>query len=1187
MRSGWSFWVDVGGTFTDCIARDPTGQLHRTKLLSADDAPVRAMREFLGLSPDEEIGPVSLRLGTTRATNALLERAGARVGLVITRGFADLPLIGNQARPELFAIDIQKPAPLHAGTAEVDERLDADGHVLQPLDRADVERALAGLKKKGVRSLAVCLLHAYANDAHERLVADVAEAMGFEHVSTGAALTPTIGALDRCDTTILNAYLSPIVRAYLNQLKQAMPAARVKVMTSAGGVVAPESLEAKDALLSGPAGGVVGAWQAAKAAGFEQAIALDMGGTSTDVSRCTARPEMTYATVVDGVRVVAPMRAIETVAAGGGSICGYDGTRLTVGPASAGATPGPACYGRGGPLTITDVNLFNGKIDSARFPFPLDADASRRRLEELADRVGGGLSLRELADGLTRIANAKMAAAIAQVSAARGYDPANHALVAFGGAAPQHACAIADSLGIGQILLHPLAGVLSAYGVGVADVQRFAERSVLRELTPNTPRELEPSFAEMERDLRGQVLAEGIDAAAIDPPTRLLDLRYRGEQTPITVPRPVDGDWATAFAQRHRELYGHAHDDRAIEVTAVRVELVGRTPTPEMPRADAVACDAEPTGRTTAHFDGNAHDTPTFSRRDLRPGHRLRGPAIVYDDLSTIVLDPGWSAVVSERFDLLAARGSAGSPTRADAGTAADPVRLELFNNGFAHIATQMGLTLQRTAVSVNVKERLDFSCALLDAEGRLVVNAPHIPVHLGAMGATVRGLLEHVSDLRPGDAYLSNHPDLGGSHLPDLTVMTPVFDEAGETLRFFAASRAHHAEIGGRRPGSTFPFARSLAEEGVVFRNFRLMRGGVLDEPGLRRALAEAAYPSRSPDENVADLRAALAANTLGARELGALVDRHGWATVSAYMGHIRAAAEAVARRAIAALTDGVYTFEDALDDGTPLRLRVTVDGDALRLDFAGTGGPCDNAFNANRAVVESAVLYCVRCLIDADVPLNGGLMAPVTINLPTCMLNPPPEPDPAQHVAVAAGNVELSQRVVDLVFGALGIAAGSQGTMNNVVFGDAAFGYYETLGGGSGAGPTFAGADAVHTHMTNTRLTDVEVLERQLPVRVEQFAIRRGSGGSGTFAGGDGMVRSLRFLRPVEVSLMTQRRTTRPAGLHGGEAGAAGLNELLPAGGGPETLGSLAQFQAKTGDVLTLQTPGGGGCGLRRERP
>ncbi len=1188
MRSKWSFWVDVGGTFTDCIARTPDGSLRRAKLLSTDDAPVLAIRQFLGIDAGEAIGPVTLRLGTTRATNALLERRGARVGLVATRGFADLPRIGTQARRELFRLDVGSSQPLHAKTVEVDERIDADGNVLRPIDAADVDRALADLQNHDVASVAICLVNAYANAAHERTVAQAAGRLGFAHVSVSSSLTPTISALDRCDTAVANAYLSPVLEAYLNGLQRAMPEADVRVMTSAGGVIVPRALDGKDAILSGPAGGVVGAYRAAGAAGFDQAIALDMGGTSTDVSRCAGRPEMRYRDEVDGVRVVAPTLAIETVAAGGGSICDYDGTRLTVGPGSAGAAPGPACYGHGGPLTVTDINLLAGKIDSARFPFPLDVDAARARLEELAVRVRPALSMEALVAGFTRVANLKMAAAMRRVSTARGYDPADHTMVAFGGAAPQHACAIARSLGVSTIVLHPLAGILSAYGVGVADVQRFAEQSVLRNLDSDALAELEATWAAMETGLRDQVLAEGVEADAVDPPVRLLDLRYRGEQTPITLAQPADGDWAATFGERHRQLYGHAHEDRAIEIVTVRAELTGRTARPAMPEADEVQRDAEPFATDEAWFDGEPRATAKFERHALRPGDRLRGPAIVYDDLSTLVIDPGWAGQITRRFDLvLTDCGEVAKPNATGETTAADPVRLELFNNRFAAIAEQMGVTLQRTALSVNVKERLDFSCALLDADGRLVANAAHIPVHLGAMGAAVRGLLEHVDDLRPGDVYLSNHPDLGGSHLPDLTTITPVFDAAGREVRFFVASRAHHAEIGGKRPGSTFPFAANLSEEGVIFRNLRIARGGVFDEVAVRSALAEAAYPSRAPDENVADLRAALAANTLGARELRALVEQEAWPTVAAYMGHIRDAAAAVARRAIAALPDGTHSFADGLDDGTPLKVAIAVKGDRMRLDFTGTGGPSGNAFNANRAIVEAAVLYCLRCLIDRDVPLNDGLMRPVTIELPICMLNPPTEPDPARHVAVAAGNVELSQRVVDVILGALGVAAASQGTMNNLVFGDATFGYYETLGGGMGAGPTFAGASAVHSHMTNTRLTDVEVLERALPVRVEQFAIRRGSGGRGRFNGGDGMVRAIRFLRPVEVSLMTQRRTVAPFGLNGGGPGRCGENLLHRAGAaGPIALDPLAQLRAEAGDLLTIHTPGGGAFGPIQRR-
>jgi 5-oxoprolinase (ATP-hydrolysing) len=754
-------------------------------------------------------------------------------------------------------------------------------------------------------------------------------------------------------------------------------------------------------------------------------------------------------------------------------------------------------------------------------------------------------------------------------------------LVAFGGAAAQHACAIARSLGIRRILLHPLAGILSAHGISVADVRRFGERSVLEPLTAETLDRLEPTFGEIERRLRGEVLDAGVASEDLTAPLRLLDLRYADEHTPITITRPDDGDWAGAFARMHQQLYGHVHRDRTIEVATLRVEQTGHMPKPTPRTAEPIDRVPEPAGTTTVYFDAEPHNTPRYERSQLHPGDRITGPAIIYEDLTTVVIDPGWNAVMTERFDLVLSdeQPHGRTPSRS---TECDPIRLELFNNHFTHIATQMGVTLQRTSLSVNVKERLDFSCAVLDAEGRLVVNGPHMPVHLGAMGATVRGLIDRVDDLRPGDAYLTNDPDLGGSHLPDLTVMTPVFDPSGKELRFFTASRAHHAEVGGLRPGSTFPWPKNLAEEGVVFRNLRLARGGGFDERALRDALRDAPYPSRSPDENVADVRAALAANTLGAHELSALIDRHTWPVVRAYMGHIRDAAADKCRAMIRTIGDGRYELSDQLDDGAPLCLAVTVDGDRMAVDFTGTGPVNDNAFNANRAIVSAALLYCLRCIIDEDVPLNSGVLEPIDLIVPRGMLDPPACDDPRQHAAVAAGNVELSQRVTDLFFGALGVLAACQGTMNNFVFGDGTFGYYETICGGAGAGPDFDGADAIHTHMTNTRLTDVEVLERRYPVRVRSFTIRRGSGGAGRHHGGAGVVREVEFLQPLQVSLMTQRRRQGPFGLAGASPGEPGRNTLRRAGSASdEALGALAQFDVQPRDVLTIHTPGGGGYG------
>ncbi len=1292
----WQFYIDVGGTFTDCLARGPDERLHFLKVLSSgavkgraargsgaasiveprlrgmpaqfyrgfslvlldksgaplessrvagydsaagrftlekalrgvvgpgvnfelrsgEPPPLLAIRSIMGLRLDEPVGKVRIFLGTTAGTNALLERKGAAAAFVTTRGFADVLRIGTQQRPELFRLHIKKPEMLYRTVVELDERVDAHGRVLLPLSEEAVESALQPLPKRGITSLAICLLNAIWHPAHEEMVAAVARRLGFRHISVSHRLTATIKFLERGDTSMVDAYLSPVIRAYAQGLLAALPAAELKLMTSAGGLVEAQRFSGKDSILSGPAGGVVGFARAAQQAGFGRAIGFDMGGTSTDVSRFDGEYEYQFATEKAGVRIVAPMLAIETVAAGGGSICRYNQQRLLVGPQSAGADPGPACYGRGGPLTITDINLFHGKIDERHFPFRLDKRAVRSRLNAIRREIlraeGRRMSLAEIADGFTRVANLKMAAAIKRISAAKGYDPADYVLVAFGGAAAQHAGAIARQLGIGKILLHPLGGILSAFGMANADVRRFADRSVLKPLNAETLRALEGTFRTLEARLLAEVRDEGIPPDRIAPPLRYFELRYRGEESTLLVqqepagptgltPQPPETALAAEFARRHQMHYGYAHQSRPIEVAAIRVEVRGaaeklvwhpQSPAGKSParprRRDGKHPHPVPERFITTYFDAEPHRTAVFSRKTLPAGVRLTGPAIICEDYSTIVLDPGWSAEVCRDGNLLLRDGAElSTPARRTMRSRRlpaerDPVRLELFNNHFTHIATQMGLTLQKTALSTNVKERLDYSCAILDADGELVVNAPHIPVHLGAMSESVKGLLREVTDLQPGDVYLSNDPGLGGSHLPDLTVMTPVFDPRGQALRFFAASRAHHAEIGGVRPGSAYPFAQNLAEEGVVLRNLRIVRGGQFQESALRAALTGGPYPSRAPEENIADIRAAIAANQAGSRQLLRLIDVHTWQVVRQYMRYIR---EAAAEKVIAALQkigEGRYHFSDALDDGAPVKVSLEIRRNRLRIDFSGSAPVNPNSLNATPAVVQAAVMYCLRCLIDEDIPLNAGLMAPVELVVPEGMLNPPTQGDPARRAAVFGGNVEISQRLVDVIFGALGVVAAGQGTMNNVVFGNPKFGYYETICGGSGAGPGFPGASAVQVHMTNTRLTDVEILERRYPVRIRQFRIRRGSGGRGQWCGGDGVIREIEFLAPVEVSLLTQRRERPPFGLAGGMPGAPGENWLHRKGKRrPQPLGPLAQLQVQPGDRIVILTPGGGGYG------
>lgn len=1279
-ESLWQFWIDVGGTFTDCIARRPDGQLLRHKLLSSgvtkglvadgstagsiidparhndpdefwrdcrlrllndagdvlgessirhfdagngfflldaplagfagegqsyelvaeQEAPLLAIRYMLGLRRGQALPAMVIKLGTTKGTNALLTRRGATCALVTTKGFADILLIGYQNRPHLFDLAIRKPEPLFKEVVELDERVAADGTVLMAPDIAQVRETLEALHQRGIQSLAICLLHAYRFPDHELLVERIAREIGFTEISRSSRVAPFIKIVSRGDTTVVDAYLNPVLRSYVRRL-QALEDVNehpgtenqridLRILTSAGGLVPADEFLGKDSILSGPAGGVVGFSRVALAAGFARAIGFDMGGTSTDVSRFDGQYEREYETEKAGVRIVAPMLSIETVAAGGGSICWFDGVKLCVGPDSAGAEPGPACYGRGGPLTLTDVNFFLGKIPVDYFPFALKRAPVEQRLAELCEGLAQSSSksygLVELADGFLRVANAKMAKAIRSISIAKGYDPRDYVLVPFGGAAGQHVCAIAHELGVAQILSHPDAGLLSAYGIGLADVTRHRAEGIYRPYDHSSLRELDATFERLSAAAASEVEADGIASERISV-LRAMDLRYIGTDVPLTIGQPFDGDYASAFATQHRRLYGYVHADRSLEIVAVRVEAIGRS-SHALPTSRRVSPQpAQSAKAARVMFDGHEQEASVYARDELRPGHTLAGPAIVLERTSTTVVDPGWRAEVLRGGELLltAERSLSCDPSRIhdqNSYSTADPVLLEIFNNHFAAIAEQMGITLRSTSSSVNVKERLDFSCAIFTSKGDLVVNAPHIPVHLGAMSETVKRTLADNPSLQPGDVFITNDPYRGGSHLPDLTVITPVFDAESKGLMFFTASRAHHAEIGGVTPGSMPPFSQTLAEEGVLIRNFKVVDAGQSRLDELQQLLLAGPYPSRNVHDNLYDLSAQIAANQQGSHDLLRLVERCGWPMVAAYMGHIQTAAEQKTRLALSRLPTGRREFRDYLDDGSPIAVAIHVQADSATIDFTGTGPVVAGNLNANRAIVSAAVMYCLRCLIDEDIPLNQGVLAPVKIVLPECLLNPPQRESAAACAAVAGGNVETSQRVVDVVLGALRLAAASQGTMNNLLFGDSTFGYYETICGGAGATPQADGADAVHTHMTNTRLTDPEVLEYRYPVRLREFSIRRGSGGPGVHRGGDGVVRRLEFLRAVDVSILSQRRGPfAPYGMAGGEPGAVGNNTLFRSEGVTEHLPAIARFTAAPGDVLVIQTPGGGGWG------
>ncbi len=1197
-RRAWSFSIDRGGTFTDTIARDPAGAVHVDKRLSSDAAPRDAIASVLegagAWQEGDTLPPVEVRLGTTVATNALLERRGVPTALVTNCGLGDVLAIGTQERPELFDLAIDRPPPLHARVLEAAGRLAADGTEIEALDLAALREDLVAAREAGLASVAILGLHAYLDPGHERAIAELARELGFDHVVASSEVAREMGLLARGETTVADAYLTPLLRAHVRGLADALPGSQLRFMQSSGGLTEAGRFRGPNALLSGPAGGVLGASRVARAAGFERAIGFDMGGTSTDVALVAGDDtERAFETLVAGLRVRAPMLRIHTVAAGGGSLCRFDGIRLTVGPESASADPGPLCYGRASAreLALTDVNLFLGRLPADRFPFELDpapVRAALARLGEQLTKAGLPRSADEIASGFVEIANGHMAQAIQEVSVARGVDPRDHALVGFGGAGGQHVCAVARALGIRTILLHPLAGLLSAHGIAGAPVawdgQRDAGRVRIGE-DGRAPAAVEAMQDELEAEGRAALAREGIapDGMRVE---RLLDLRYVGTETPLPVARPNDGDYAAAFDAAHRQRFGYARPGRAVEVPTARVRVVERVvPPAAAPVPERVAVPPPERDRRRVWFPGTGRtEAPIYDREALQEGMRIAGPALVLEATGTVAIDPGFEARVEAEgvLRLEDRERSTRDGARADDGSAAtrhleeaDPVRLEVLGSRFMSIAEQMGAVLRNTSVSTNIKERLDYSCAVFDPEGGLVANAPHIPVHLGAMGATVRAVRAAFPRLAPGDAVVTNDPGAGGSHLPDITVVSPVFVD--DELGFFVASRGHHADVGGITPGSMPAHSTRIEEEGVLIPPTLLVRGGRLEEDTIRARLLDAPHPVRRIEDNLADLEAMVAANRAGERLLHDLVGDVGREGATVTMGQLQQAAARKVAREIARLPDGAHDFADALDDGTPVRVRLVVAGDRMTIDFDGSGAAHPGNLNAPRAVVEAAVLYVLRALVAERIPLNGGCLDPVEIRTPAGSLL-----DPPAGAAVVGGNVETSQRVVDVLLGALGRVAASQGTMNNVAFGTAAFGYYETLGGGAGAGLDFAGASAVHTHMTNTRITDAEVLEQRYPVRLVHFGLRRGSGGAGAQPGGDGLVREYAFLEPVSLSLLTERRVRAPYGIAGGGAGARGRNRVLRADGREERLESRATVELDAGDRLRIETPGGGGAGV-----
>jgi len=1198
----WEFWIDRGGTFTDVVARSPEGGFQVLKLLSENpgryaDAAVEGIRRALGLGPGEAIpaGAIdAVKMGTTVATNALLERKGERVLLLITEGFGDLLRIGTQARPDLFALHVRRPEPLFDRVAEVPGRLDAEGAEVRPLDEAAVAAALADARAAGISAVAVALMHGHTNPAHELRVGGMAQAAGFTQVSLSHRVSRLAKLVARGDTTVVDAYLSPILRRYVAQVEGALDmgraagesaagesaVGRLLFMQSSGGLTEAGRFQGKDAILSGPAGGIVGMAKTATAAGFGRVIGFDMGGTSTDVSHFAGEYERSFETEVAGVRMRAPMMDIHTVAAGGGSICSFRDGRYQVGPESAGADPGPASYRRGGPLTITDCNVMLGRLSPAHFPAvfgpggdqPLDRDAVEAGFRALAAQIAAATGRpadppEVVAEGFLKIAILNMANAIKKISVERGHDVTGYTLQCFGGAGGQHACGVADALGMRRVFLHPYAGVLSAYGMGLAEIRALREAQFDAPLADvaGAAARLDGLAAEAEGELRRQ----GVAQIAI---SRRAHLRYEGQHQPLEVPFGTIGRMAADFEAAHLARFGFASPERRVLFEMLAVEAVGEGA--PLPAADAPDAAAAPCDVLLVRIDARWRPVPLYDRADCGTATRIDGPAILREETGTVVVEPGWQARVDDRANLILERVAA-QAMASRAGTAADPVMLEVMGNLFMSIADQMGATLANTSWSVNIKERLDFSCAIFDAAGDLVANAPHVPVHLGSMSHAVKTVIRSAgAGARPGDAWMLNSPWNGGTHLPDVTMVTPVFVDG--RAAYWLGSRGHHADIGGRTPGSAPPDSRRIEEEGVVIDLFPLVRAGRMDEAGARAVLASGGFPARSPDQNIADLKAQIAANETGRRGLERAAADLGADVVTAYMAHVQANAEEQVRAVIGTLSEGSFTYP--MDIGADIRVALRVDRAARSavVDFTGTSAQQPGNYNAPAAVARAVVLYVFRTLVGKPIPLNEGCLRPLTIILPEgTMLNP------RAPAAVIAGNTEVSQAAANALYGALGVLAAGQGTMNNFVWGNAGFQNYETIAGGSGAGPGFPGCPAVQTHMTNTRMTDPEILEKRFPVRLEEMSIRRGSGGTGRWPGGDGVVRRLRFLAPVTVTTLCGSRTVAPFGGAGGAPGACGENRVIWPDGRVEDVPGNAECDLPAGAAFEMRTPGGGGWG------
>jgi 5-oxoprolinase (ATP-hydrolysing) len=1187
---GWQFWIDRGGTFTDIVARAPDDTLRTAKLLSDDpdnypDAAVEGIRRVFGLPSQDRI-PVEqiavVKMGTTLATNALLQRKGERVALITNRGFGDVLRIGTQQRPKIFDLEIKLPELLYEKVIECSGRMSPEGDEIEALDLVEARIAFEKLLAEEIQCVAIVCMYGYRYPRHELTLAQLARDVGLTRVYPSHETSQLVKFVERGHTTVVDAYLSPVLRDYVERLRSALPGVRLLFMQSNGGLADAIHFRGKDSILSGPAGGIVGAAKAAEHARFERIIAFDMGGTSTDVTHYAGEFERRSETEVAGIRVCVPMMHIHTVAAGGGSICRFDGSRLRVGPESAGADPGPASYRRGGPLTVTDCNVALGRLPPRFFPqifgtdrdLPLDAEIVRTRFAELAGETRG-LSSEKLASGFLRIAVENMANAIKKISVAQGYDVTRYTLVTFGGAGAQHACAVADALGMDQVLIHRLAGVLSAFGMGMAEVRVLRERSLEIRFDRSGIKEAEKTLGELATLAESELLAQ---EGALSRTVRKLNIRYKDANTSLPVEFGSAEEMKKAFREAHHSRFGFSIDPsvRSLMIASASVEAIGEgVEYKEQLPGNRAPVSPQSLARLDVFFDEEWRPTPVFDRESISPGFKIDGPAIIVEPTTTTIVEPEWLAETTSKSDLLLSRST---PRKANASIAInpDPVMLEVFSNLFISIAEQMGAVLQNCAYSVNIKERLDFSCALFDAEGRLVANAHHVPVHLGSMGSAVRAIIEcRRSDLQPGDVYALNDPFAGGTHLPDITVVTPVFG-LSEFPHFWVASRGHHADVGGVTPGSMPPDSRTLEEEGVLITDFLLVRQGVFHEAAFVTLMRSGRYPARNPDQNLGDIRAQIAANEKGVLELNRIVDQYGLEVVRSYMDYVRQNAAAEVRRVTSRLKSGRFTQET--DSGAKIRVRVEPASQRVKIDFTGTSGQRPDNFNAPSSVVLAVVLYVFRTLVNVDIPLNDGCLEALDLILPQPSMLAPSRP-----AAVVAGNVETSQALANALYGALGILAGSQGTMNNLTFGNNKYQYYETICGGAGAGRGFDGASAVHTHMTNSRLTDPEILELRYPVLIDSFSIRRGSGGNGRWRGGDGVVRRIRFREAMIAAILANSRKVAPFGMEGGQPGQVGRTTIVRAGGQVEELGSCAKVEVEPGDSIIVETPGGGGFGAQ----